>query len=208
LGGSGTVGNVVMNSSSAMVSPGESPGILTCSNFNPRGSGSGIFRAELNGTTPGAGYDQLNARGTVALNGVSLNASLNYASSASDQFTIINNDGSEAVTGMFTGLPQGKKLYIGKELFQISYTGGSGNDVVLSRLTTPPPPQLTIERAGTNTVRLLWATNDPTFSLQTCTNLSVGSWSATLPSPSLIGGNDVVTNMTINGAQFYRLTSP
>jgi fibronectin-binding autotransporter adhesin len=208
LGGYGTAGDIVINGSSAILSPGESPGILTCSNFNASGSGAGTFRAELNGAAPGTGYDQLNARGTVSLAGVALNASLNYASAVGDQFTIINNDGSDAVIGTFTGLPQGKKLYVGKELFQISYTGGSGNDVVLSRLVTPPQPILTIERAGTNAVRLSWQTNDPPFSLQTSTNLSSNSWSPTLPPPTVIGSNNVVTNTVGNRAQFYRLTNP
>ena len=205
LGGYGTAGNIVMNGSSAIVSPGESPGILTCSNFN---ASSGTFRAELNGTTPGSGYDQLNARGTVSLNGISLNASLNYASAATDQFTLINNDGSDAVTGTFTGLPQGKKLYVGKELFQISYTGGSGNDVVLSRLTTPAPPTLTIQQVPPASVRLLWLTNDPPFSLQTSTNLSGTNWTAALPLPTVIGNTNVVINPATNTQYFYRIGNP
>ena len=78
---------------------------------------------------------------TVNLTQLILSPSLNFASAANDQFTIINNDGSDAVIGTFAGLPQNKKLYIGQELFQISYTGGTGNDVVLNRLVTPPAPQ-------------------------------------------------------------------
>jgi hypothetical protein len=106
--------------------------------------------------TAGTSYDQLNVHGVVNLAGITLSASLNYAASVNDQFVIINNDGSDAVTGTFTSLPQGKKLYIGNQLFQITYTGGSGNDVVLARLTTPPPPTLTIQRIPPTSVRLLW----------------------------------------------------
>lgn len=208
LGGFGVTGEIVMNSTGSIVSPGEGPGILTCSNFNANGTANGIFRAELNGPAPGSGYDQLNVRGTVSLTGITLNASLNYASTVGDQFTIINNDGSDSVTGTFTGLPQGKKLYVGKELFQISYTGGSGNDVVLSRLTTPPPPVLTIAHVGTNLVRLQWATNDPPFSLQTSSNLSSTDWSAAAPAPAVVGTNNVVTNTASAAAQFYRLSNP
>ena len=208
LGGYGTAGNIFLNGSSSIVSPGESPGILTCSNINAGGTGSGTFRAELNGTTPGSGYDQLNARGTVSLNGIWLNASLDYASSASDQFTIINNDGSGAVTGTFIGLPQGKKLYIGQELFQISYTGGSGNDVVLSRLVTPPPPTLTIESVPPASVRLLWATNDPPFNLQASTDLPGTNWGAALPLPTVIGNTNSVINPATNTQKFYRLANP
>jgi hypothetical protein len=194
-----------MTSASARVMLGDSPGILNCGNF---GGGSGTLRVELNGTAPGSGYDQLNVSGSVNLSGMSLNASLGYASSANDQFTIINNDGTDPVTGTFSGLPQGKKFYIGQQLFQISYTGGSGNDVVLSRLITPPPPVLTIQRASPSSVRLLWATNDPPFSLQTASSLPATNWSAALPLPVVIGTNNIVTNLISTSEQFYRLSSP
>src|SRR5207244_3789768 len=96
--------------------------------------GSGTLEIELNGATPGSGYDQLNVHGSVALSGLTLNASLDFASAVSNQFVIINNDGAEPVIGTFKGLAQDAKLNIGGELFQISYTGGNGNDVVLTRV--------------------------------------------------------------------------
>ena len=48
-------------------------------------------------------------------------------------FTLIQNDGTEAVMGTFAGLPQGATLVLGGMTFQISYVGGTGNDVVLTR---------------------------------------------------------------------------
>jgi autotransporter-associated beta strand protein len=205
LQGSGTVGAVSLTSASATVSPGASPGILSSGSF---GGGSGTVRIELNGTTPGTGYDQLNVSGSVNLSGMSLNASLGYASSTNDQFTIIANDATDPVTGTFSGLQQGKKLYIGQQLFQISYNGGSGNDVVLSRLITPPPPTLTIQKVPPASVRLLWPTNDPPFSLQTASSLLETNWSAALPLPVVTGTNNVVTNLISDSQQFYRLSSP
>ena len=205
LQGSGTVGAVSLTSASATVSPGASPGILNSGSF---GGGSGTVRIELNGTTPGTGYDQLNVSGSVNLSGMSLNASLGYASSTNDQFTIINNDGTDPVIGTFSGLPQGKKLYIGQELFQISYAGGSGNDVVLSRLITPPPPALAIQSVSASSVRLVWPTNDPPFSLQTASSLPATNWSAALPLPVVIGSNNVVTNSLSGTEGFYRLSGP
>ena len=206
LQGVGTVGPVFPTSASATVAPGDSPGVLYSGDFG--GGGGGTLQVELNGPTLGSGYDQLNVSGTVNLTGMSLSASLGYASSVNDQFTIIANDGSDAVTGTFSGLPQGKKLYLGKELFQISYTGGSGNDVVLTRLTTPPPPTLYIEPTAPASVRLFWATNDPPFSLQTATNLPSTNWIAASPAPVAIGTNNVVTNAASSPEQFYRLSNP
>lgn len=208
LKGSGTVGTIYFVGLNTSIMPGSSPGILTCGGLAPIAPASGTLHVELNGITPGAGYDQLDVRGPVNLTGMSLNASLGFASAVSNQFTIIANDGADAVAGTFTGLPQGKKLYIGGELFQISYTGGTGNDVVLTRLVTPPPPELTIERAATNAVRLIWPTNDPPFSLQTTTNLPATNWLAALPLPTVIGTNNVVTNTVAGTNRFYRLVSP
>jgi fibronectin-binding autotransporter adhesin len=208
LQGIGTVGAISLTAPAAAVAPGDSPGILTCGNFG--GGGSGSLNVELNGTTPGSTYDQLNVLGTVNLTGMSLNASLGYASSASDQFTIIANDGSDPVTGTFIGLPEGKKFYLDGELFQISYGNASppANDVVLTRLVTPPRPTLTIERLTTNSVGLFWATNDPPFSLQTATNLPSANWVAALPLPAVIGTNNVVTNSVAGARRFYRLSNP
>jgi fibronectin-binding autotransporter adhesin len=134
LQGLGTVGALSLGANSSAVAPGDGPGILTCSNFNASSTISGVaLEIELNGTTPGVGYDQLNVHGSVTLGPkVNLNASLNFTSSLSDTFTIINNDGADPVIGTFTGLAQGATLNIGSQSFQISYTGGDGNDVVLT----------------------------------------------------------------------------
>jgi fibronectin-binding autotransporter adhesin len=208
LQGSGTVGPIYFAGLNTRFLPGSSPGILTCGGLTPIAPASGTLQVELNGPTPGAGYDQLDVRGPVNLTGLALSASLGFGSAASNTFTLIQNDGTDAVVGTFSGLPQGKKLYIGQELFQISYTGGDGNDVVLTRLVTPPPPVLTIEDAGNNAVRLLWPTNDPPFSLQTATNLPATNWLAALPLPTVVGTNHIVTNAVAGTNQFYRLNSP
>ena len=64
LGGSGTVGDIV---AAGTVSPGASPGTLTCSNLTFIYSGTpGEYSVELTGPTPGTGYDQLNVTGTNA----------------------------------------------------------------------------------------------------------------------------------------------
>lgn len=57
------------------------------------------------------------------------------ALAAGNTFTIIDNTGSAAVAGTFTGLPQGAEFYEDSQWWRISYTGGTGNDVVLTRLT-------------------------------------------------------------------------
>ncbi len=134
LGGTGTVGNI-NNTAGGVVSPGSSPGILTCSNVVFSGVSSD-FTVELAGLFAGSGYDQLNVRGTNTLGGSTLNVTagfgLSNAPAIGDQFTLLNNDGAEAITGTFAGLANNAALLVDSLTFRINYDGGSGNDVVLT----------------------------------------------------------------------------
>jgi autotransporter-associated beta strand protein len=206
LQGSGTVGNITANGSSYVFAPGSSPGILTCSNFVI--TGSGTLQIELNGPSPGLGYDQLNVRGTVIISNLVLSASLNFRSSLSNQFLIINNDGSDAVSGTFNGKPEGSVFTIGAEQFRISYVGGDGNDVVLTQISGIFIPVLTIEKIAASTIRLLWHTNATGFNLESNTNLLTTNWLTTSPPPTIVGTNNVVTNTIIGPKKFYRLRKP
>jgi autotransporter-associated beta strand protein len=210
LSGTGIVGPIAMTASTSIVSPGHSPGILTSSNFNSS-AGSGIFKVELDGTNAGTGYSQLAVNGTINLNNINLQASLNFASSSNDTFTIIKNYGLNEVVGTFNGLPAGKTFYIGGQLFQISYGGGffGINNVVLSRLATPVIPSLTIQSQPPDSVRLLWPTSSAPLTLQFITNLAASNWTTVSQTPVVIGTNNVVTNnATTLRQQFYRLRSP
>ncbi|HEY8937189.1 MAG TPA: LamG-like jellyroll fold domain-containing protein, partial [Cyclobacteriaceae bacterium] len=53
-------------------------------------------------------------------------------------FTLINNTGSAAVVGTFNGLPEYSTITIGNYNFQITYKGGTGNDIVLLDERTVP----------------------------------------------------------------------
>ncbi len=206
LSGTGVVSSVYPSAGSAVVAPGHNgPGILVCSNFNASASGPGVLQVELNGVTPGTSYDQLDCKGTVNLTGISLNASLNFASNLGNHFTIINNESPSAVTGTFSGLPEGASFYLGGERFSISYVGGTGNDVVLTRLATPPKPTLAIEKVAPTSVRLLWGTNFTGWTLQSISNLNSGTWSNVSPAPVISGVNYVVTNTATSSRKSYRL---
>jgi len=204
LRGSGTVGSIEMNGSLSRVSPGTSPGILTCHHYK-LGLGSGFLDIELNGINPGSGYDQVKAGGNVNFNNVTLNVSLNFPSALSNQFVIVNNLGTNPVTASFNALPEGTVFFVAPEQFRISYVGGDGNDVVLTQ-TTGPLPELFVEKSSTNAVRLLWPTNNSTgFDLQSNTNLNTTNWINVATAPILIGTNNVVTNSITNTPTFYRL---
>jgi hypothetical protein len=56
----------------------------------------------INGTTVDTQYHQLNVAGIVNITGVSLVLSGSHSPSGGQQFIIVNNDGSDAITGNFT----------------------------------------------------------------------------------------------------------
>ena len=93
---------------------------------------------ELNGLAPGAAYDRLTTAGTVTLGGA-LNVTLGFTPATGDSFTILEKTGAGAVTGTFNGLAQGATFNVGAVSFQITYTGGTGNDVVLTCVPSTPP---------------------------------------------------------------------
>jgi hypothetical protein len=88
--------------------------------------------ARLAGTTPGSGYDQLHVIGAVNLGDAAFIPTLAFMPTASGLFTIIDNDGTDPVTGTFNGLPEGATVNVGGFTGKISYLGGSGNDVTLA----------------------------------------------------------------------------
>lgn len=150
------------------ISPGNTPGIINSGNLSL--SGGSTVNMELNGTTPGTGHDQLNVTGTVSLGGANLNVILGFPTSAGNQFVIVNNDLADAVTGTFNSLPQGSTVFAGGKSFSISYTGGTGNDVVLTTLavcnTVSIPTNLTALTGQTVTapVNISDTTGDGVFS--------------------------------------------
>ena len=137
LGGSGTVGNVIV-SANGTVGPGTSPGLINTGNLT-FASGA-AFNAEINGPfIPGIDFDRVNVTGTLNLGGATLSTLGTVGANGS--ITIINNDGSDAVTGTFAGLAENDAVTINGNDFRISYAGGDGNDVILIRLPdlTPEP---------------------------------------------------------------------
>jgi hypothetical protein len=98
----------------------------------------------LDGLVAGTGYDQLIVTGDVSLAGA-LTLDVGFTPSLGDMFTIINNQGANAVSGMFS---QGSSVSADGFLFGINYGGGDGNDVVLTRIIPEPTGLVLIAVAG------------------------------------------------------------
>ena len=70
-----------------------------------------------------------------------------YAPFSGNTFVIVANDGADAVTGTFAGLPEGATIAFNGATLQISYAGGTGNDITLTALA---PTSTTWNGAGAN----------------------------------------------------------
>jgi fibronectin-binding autotransporter adhesin len=135
LGGTGTIGSSLITvNSGGNLSPGSSPGILNTGAVT-LSAGSNL-QIEINGTTVGSQYDQLNVTGAVTITGSNLVVTVGTTLTVGEMFTIINNDGTDAVVGQFV---QDGSFFAGGAKFNVNYAGGTGNDVVLTVAAVPEP---------------------------------------------------------------------
>lgn len=143
--------NGTLNQQGGTLAPGLSPGITTINGDYDLASG-GILEIELFDLIAGSGYDRLVTNGGVDLDadlggGGMLDLILGFAPSIGDSFTIIDNDGADPVSGNFFGLLEGTLFseVFGTErfTFEISYLGGTGNDVVLNLNSVANVPEPT-----------------------------------------------------------------
>ncbi|MFO0910374.1 MAG: Ig-like domain repeat protein [Isosphaeraceae bacterium] len=142
LGGTGVTSPLAVFSGGAVAPGYPTTGVLNTGDATLNGGSS--LNVELDGTTAGTSYSQLNVSGAVNLGNATLTVTLGYTPVVGDTFTIINNDGSDLVGATFLALPEGATFYVGTHAFQISYVGGDGNDVTL----TTVPRVLTWTGAG------------------------------------------------------------
>ncbi len=142
----GTDINAGMNTVTAdgTIAPGQSPGILTVTG-NFAFADNSTLEIEIGGTSPGetaTDHDQVDVTGSVTIgSNVALSTSSfgGFTVTSGDSFVIINNDGADAISGMFAGLPEGALIsdFVGDGVdAAITYVGGDGNDIELIPTTT------------------------------------------------------------------------
>lgn len=144
LKGNGTVDYLYV-SEGGVVAPGNSPGAITVRQTATLNAGS-TYNVELKTVKD---YDQLRVGKNhtanyhaVSLDGSNLALSLldGYSIKKGDKFTIVDNQSKTDVSGTFAGLKEGAKIKSGSITFSISYTGGDGNDIVLTALNSGGAP--------------------------------------------------------------------
>jgi fibronectin-binding autotransporter adhesin len=210
LGGRGQIGNVTAQGGT--LSPGTSPGILRIGNFI--GNANATYRCELNNTNAGTGHDQLSVTGTVNIGSSPLQLVLGNAGAVSNRYTILVNDGTDAITSVFSGLTEGSTFYASGTPFRITYQGGTGNDVVLTQLGLQEKPQIGgikklpnghMEINGTGVPNLLYSVFASTNVALASTNwLDLGLIQAT-PAGALQFVDPDATNFVL---RFYQFVLP
>ena len=128
----------------------------------------GTMEMLINGTTEGTQYDQVKLTPT----GSTLTLAGNLVLTATTQlpvggiYTIINISGNNnAVNGTFAGLPEGAQFQQSGQWWQISYVGGGGNDVTVTRVNPFPAIASGLNVTGTNGSAFSYQTvadNNPT----------------------------------------------
>jgi fibronectin-binding autotransporter adhesin len=131
LAGEGTISRAVSIASGGTLSPADTDvGTITVGYASGAGvafnSGS-TFRVDIDGNATG-NYDTLFVNGSVSLDGCTLSVDGDYAPPAGSAITIIDNDGSDAISGQFSC---GSMTTVGGVTMTVRYNGGDGNDVVL-----------------------------------------------------------------------------
>jgi hypothetical protein len=99
----------------------------------------GYHYAYIDGTPACANYGRINAVGTVNITNGKLaftNDALGdgYIPVIGAKYVLVSNDGSDKVIGKYKNRPEGSVFKIEGRSFKITYKGGTGNDIVITRL--------------------------------------------------------------------------
>jgi len=130
-GTQGSVLGALTVNTGGVVAPGDAgTGIFTVNGNTVFNSGAKLL-IEINGAAAGSGYDQIKANGSVNLGGATLSLSGSLVPTPGQVFTLVVNDGTDAITGTFNGLAEGATITFNGVALFVSYVGGGGNDVVL-----------------------------------------------------------------------------
>jgi hypothetical protein len=126
--GNGIIGGTLDARAGSIVAPRSSSHPSSLIVGNATLAAGSTLRIAVDAISPGVGYSQLDVYGAATLAGATLDIVLGYTPSPGTQFTILTN----RTSGTFAGLAEGAFLTAGGVSFHITYTGGDGDDVVLT----------------------------------------------------------------------------
>lgn len=138
LKGNGTINDSLYVGQGGVLAPGNSPGKITVLDDFTLEVGS-TYQAEI---LDKDSYDQIVAE-IVSVDGANLDLDFLKGGKVSkgDKFTLINNTGSDPITGTFNGIDEGDKITLGEAVLAVTYEGGAGsNNFVLTALNDAVAP--------------------------------------------------------------------
>jgi len=146
--GSGTIKSGGLSGTGEIV-PDGSLAINNSSNFG----GALTFGLDNKST-----FDSLQVQGSVTLAGP-LNVLVNYSAQVGDEFLILENDGSDTISGKFSNLSAQGTITVGTRVFQVNDHAGTGNDISIkvSSIGTAAPSAVIQVNNGTTQRSLVTA---------------------------------------------------
>jgi autotransporter-associated beta strand protein len=94
----------------------------------------------LNFVIDGSSHDRIVVRDTVDISFASLGLDITSPPPFGLPIVLLDNQGQSAIQGEFDGISSGDTLEIDGDDYEVSLTGGDGNDLTITRTGPPPPP--------------------------------------------------------------------
>ena len=211
--GWGSVGTV--NCQGGGFYPYPDPGYKNLSSKDVTMDSASTFGVTIQAFQSPASPSFLTVTGTVSLGGCEFYGvfytNATFQPSVGTQFMLIQNDGNDPINGTFSGLPEGAVFKFGGRQWQITYKGGTGNDLLLTMLSLQLP--LSVDQAFINTVDK-WVhvygtgTPDVDYELHASTNLT--TWIKVDDAYNRNGALEAIDGSWWDGAPhcFYRFYRP
>ena len=115
---------------------------------------------EINNTTQCTEHDKVLILGEATITNATLNISGSLVASGGESVTILEvTNTANPITGTFSGLTEGASIFLNGKEWTISYSGGDGNDIVLTAMSPLPVELLEFTATSEGTaVHLNWMT--------------------------------------------------
>ena len=203
LKGNGVVG-ILDATGAGIIAPGSGAGSIGAASLAM--SSTNFLDMEIAGTVAGTQYDQIviASGGSVNLGSATLRVSASVVTPVNTVLTIINNSGAAAIQGTFAGLPEGSIFTVNGTRYQISYVGGTGNDVTLQALP-PPVDDIVVSVVSNSVVLTLAGTGVSITDLHTAYNATSSTLTITALSAGTMSGSG--TGVTVVAASHTAVVS-
>ena len=134
-----------------------------------------------------------------------------FSAPAGSSFLILDNRSAASITGTFSGMPQGSRFGVEGLTFEISYQGGDGNDVVLTRVANPAASNVVAVVSAGQMVIQAQGFASVTYILQAAPHLNAPiPWQPIATNVANASGllQFADADLPLHTQRFYRIASP